>query len=413
MHRKSLYQITIDVAKSHGAYLYDAHRQELVLDLFGMYSSLPLGYNHPIFETPAFRQEILEAASVKIPNNEIATAAAEAFLEAFSGHPSMQPFSFFHFTCTGSLAVEAALKAARDFRGSRRPRVIAFKDSFHGINGYGGFVSDRFGNVRTRLDGFPGPYAELYENPVVRYRNGAPWVDEARRDRVLGQVGDALRADVERNIVAVLVEPIQCTAGDQAMDTRFLVGLRELCTAHEVPLVFDEVQTGFGGTGTMWYFEQCGVSPDIVAFGKKSQVSGIMVREPFGAIFRAPSRLEVTWDGDVLDMIRCRYILEAYQRFNILDNVRVRGPELAQGLRELPPLRNVRQAGLLIAFDFDGSEERDAYVRTMREHQAIMLPTQTHTVRWRPNLALTPEEARAALTKTSQALDTLYAHHPR
>lgn len=404
MHRKSAYHITLDLARSHGAWLYDQGRQAFLLDLFGLYASLPLGYRHPIFEEPAFREEILAAASVKIPNNEMATEAGERFLEAFSRHPAMRPFTGFHFTCTGALAVEAALKAARDYRGSTRPRLLAFKESFHGINGYGGLVTDRFGSVRTRLDGFPGPYSERLDNPVIRYRDGAPVADAALRARVLAQVADALRGDTARDIVAVLVEPIQCTAGDQVFDPEFLRGLRGLCTQHDVPLIFDEVQTGFGGTGSLWYFEQLGVVPDLVAFGKKTQVSGIMVREPFGTIFRTPVRLEVTWDGDLLDMIRCRFILEAYRRFQILEHVRALGPVLAQGLRALPGVRHVRQVGLLIAFDFDTRGERDAYVRRLLEARAIVLSTQERTVRWRPHLALTAAEAQAALTASAAAL---------
>lgn len=405
MHRKSFYHIMFDFTKSRGAYLYDRNRQEFLLDLFGMYSSLPLGYNHPIFEEPGFRHAILEAASVKIPNNEMATVQADEFLDAFRRHPSMRSFADFHFTCTGALAVEAALKTARDYRGSKRPRVIAFKESFHGINGYGGLVTDRFGSVRHRLDDFPGPFSERLDNPVIRYQAGVPQIDVALRDRVLEQVDGLCRSDVERNIVAVLVEPIQCTAGDYPFDPQFLIGLRRMCTRHDVPLIFDEVQTGFGGTGTMWYFEQVGVVPDIVAFGKKTQVSGIMVREPFGMIFDRPVRLEVTWDGDVLDMIRCRYILEAYGRCQILENVRVRGAFLAKELQGLPRIQGVRQVGLFLAFDFETTQERDAYIRRLWEHHAIALSTQERTVRWRPNLALTQEEAEAALTRSSAALE--------
>jgi L-lysine 6-transaminase len=380
-----------------------------LLDLFGLYSSLPLGYNHPIFAEPKFKNAIAEAAAVKIPNNEMATVPADAFLEAFSGHASMAPFAFFHFTCTGALAIEAALKTACDYRQSKNPKVITFQESFHGINGVGGWVTSRFGTVRDRLDGFPGPFSLQLENPVVRYQNGKRVVDAVLRNRVLTQVRDLLKSDRARDVVGVLVEPIQCTAGDQMMDREFLQDLRRLCTDYDTPLIFDEVQTGFGVTGTLWYFEQCGFVPDIVAFGKKTQTSGIMVRQPFGRIFDRPVRLEVTWDGDVLDMIRCHAILDAYQKYGILKNVEARGAQLAEGLRAIRELKNVRQVGLLIAFDFENTAERSAYVQGMLERKAIVSPTQQITVRWRPNLALTAEDGALALAKTADVFAKAYS----
>ncbi|HYR89092.1 MAG TPA: aminotransferase class III-fold pyridoxal phosphate-dependent enzyme [Terriglobia bacterium] len=408
MHRSSMFGIKLDLKRSKGAFIYDLGRNEFLLDLFGLYSSLPLGYNHPIFDEDSFKEEILAAAHVKIPNCEMATPEGDRFLEAFSNHPSMKPFKYFHFACTGALAIEAAIKTSIDHRGSKRPRVITFKESFHGINGYGGILTHRFAGVLKRLEGFPGHYwGEPLDNPVVRYRAGEKYVDEGLRAGVLERIRAELRNDPERNVAAVLVEPIQCTAGDQYFDLEFLRNLRALCTEFDVPLVFDEVQTGFGATGTIWYFEQCGFVPDIVAFGKKTQTSGIMVREPFGKIFDTPVRLEVTWDGDVLDMIRCRYVLEAYRRFKILDNVDVRSDFIGRHLRSIGGIQNVRNAGLLFAFDFDTTYDRDAYVRAMRERQTVVLATQERTVRWRPHLAFTADETELAVTRTAEALSAL------
>ena len=400
-----MFGIRADLARSKGAYLFDANRQELVLDLFSMFSALPLGYNHPIFSDGAFEREIMNAASVKVTNCEIATDVGDQFAEAFSAHPSMAPFKWFHYSCTGALAIEAAVKTAIDYKRARKPRVVTFKDSFHGINGYGGLLTDRFGSVKDRLEGMPGPsWGEPLDNPVVRYRDGEAVTDAALADRVLSQIADVFRADPE-NATAVLVEPIQCTAGDQYFDLRFLQALRTLCNDHDVPLIFDEVQTGFGSTGTMWYFEQCGLVPDIVAFGKKAQTSGIMVRERFGKIFERPVRLEVTWDGDLLDMIRCRHVLRAYERDDILANTERQGAHIEQQLRTMPQLRNVRRAGLLIAFDFDDAAARDEYVLELRKQQAIVNRTQAQTVRWRPHLAFSRDDADQALARSAHALE--------
>src|SRR2546426_701124 len=247
MHRSSMFGIKLDLRKSKGAFMYDLVRNEFVLDLFGLYSSLPLGYNHPIFQESSFKEELLAAANVKIPNCEMATPEGDRFLEAFSSHLSMKPFKYFHFACTGALAVEAAIKTSIDHRGSKHPRVITFKESFHGINGYGGILTHRFAGVRKRLDGFPGYYwGEPLDNPVIRYRSGEKYIERALGERVLERIRVEMRNDSDHNVAAVLVEPIQCTAGDQYFDPEFLKNLRSLCTEFDVPLVFDEVQTGFG-----------------------------------------------------------------------------------------------------------------------------------------------------------------------
>ncbi len=401
MHRKSFFKIKLDLKRSRGSFLYDAGRDQTVLDLFGLYSSLPLGYNHPVFDDPAFKNEILEWASVKIPNNEMITEAGDKFLAAFAGHPSMKPFSLFHFNCTGALAIETALKAARDYRGSKNPKLISFKGSFHGINSYGGFITDRTGGAAARLEDLPGPFSDQLPCPIGD--------DAALRTRVLSMIEDKLKADTARDYVGVLVEPIQCTAGDYVVDPKFLSELRQLCTTYDTPLIFDEVQTGFGGTGTFWYFEQLGFVPDIVAFGKKAQTSGIMVQEKFGAIFKRPVRLEVTWDGDVIDMIRSRTILEAYARFNILANVKKQGEKFFSELKAMPRIKNVRHVGMLIAFDFDAKDERDAFVQNLHKNLAICSSTQEKTVRFRPHLAMPDVDVALALEKTRQALGAIPA----
>ena len=86
-------------------------------------------------------------------------------------------------------------------------------------------------------------------------------------------------------------------------------------------MIFDEIQIGFGGTGKIWYYENLPVSPDILVFGKKTQLSGIAVKEKLSKIFKNSIRLEVTWDADIVDMIRCKYVIKAYKKYEILKHV--------------------------------------------------------------------------------------------
>lgn len=378
-HRSSLFGIRIDLTQSHGSYLYDLNTKREVLDLFGMYSSLPLGYNHQTFDRPSFTHAIDQYASVKMANCEFDSLETEKFVEEFTGHSSMRPFSHFHFCCTGALAIEAAVKTA--VHRSNREYVGVFEHSFHGINGYGGMLSSDTGPASRRLLGFYRGHSQVFEDP---------W-DEVSGQRVIAALGDA------SELAAVLVEPIQCTAGDRVLDVTFLRNLRAFCDHQNIPLIFDEIQTGFGGTGTMWYFEQLGFVPDIVVFGKKAQVSGIMVREDFSSIFNYPSKLEVTWDGDVLDMIRCRFILKEYKT-SLFENIKWRGDQFSKALP-------VRRVGLLMALDFSTTSERDGFVKRMWEEEAtIMIPTGANCVRLRPNLSITAAEANDAIRRMHRVM---------
>lgn len=388
--RSSIFNIKVDLSQSHGSYLYDVTTHRKVLDLFCMYSSLPLGYNHSIFNSEEFVQDCHYHLGVKVTNCEMNTDATEKFVAAFTEHASMRPFSHFHFCCTGALAIEAAVKTVIKARGLGM--IGTFENNFHGINGYGGLLASGDGPAAERLRGFRyGTEAHVFDNPTLTNRIG-----------LLKQI-----ESMNSVLSAIIVEPIQCTSGDYVINVDFLKALRLLCDASKLPIIFDEIQTGFGGTGTMWYFEQLGFTPDIVVFGKKTQVSGIMAREQFAKIFEQPNRLEVTWDGDVLDMIRCTAILNEYERSKVLDNVKWRGDQFDKGLRNI---LNFRRAGLLIAIDFESHQERDLFVKSMWEDEAtIMIPTGEKCVRWRPNLAITAAEVNDAIRRTQRVLRTVAA----
>ena len=216
-----------------------------------------------------------------------------------------------------------------------------------------------------------------------------------------------LNADLEEvyvelqkgRITCILVEPIQCSAGDLYYDRIFFVGLRELGKLFNVPVIHDEVQVGFGSTGHIWHYEHIGIEPDIVVFGKKTQLSGIMVKEKFGKIFEKENctKLEVTWDADVLDMIRCKYIIQAYKKYDILDNVIEQSDRLLTGLAEIEQIQNLRNCGLIIGFDLTNQLKRDTLVKKLYNNGLICNRTGEKSIRLRPNLSLNPDEVDLAL----------------
>lgn len=364
MYTSSIFNIKIDFEKSHDSYIYDKNTSQYFLDFLGGYSTLPLGYNHPIFQEPSYKESIARLSTVKIPNCEWITDEGLAFQEHFTEHPDMRMFQHFYFCCTGALAVEAAIKTAMEYKGNQN--IISLKNSFHGINGYGGMVSDRFPPIDNHLEGFPK----------------ATWCQDIA---------------YPYDVAAILVEPIQSTYGDNYLGRGNLQGLRDVCIERDIILIFDEIQTGFGTTGKMWYFQHLGIEPDIVCFGKKSQVSGIMVKEKFGKIFKSPLKLDVTWDGDLIDMVRCSYILKAYEKYNLLDNARTRGEQFINGLKGMPQLKNVRGIGCMAAFDFNTHAEQESFAHKAFGNGLLFNKTRDKTIRFRPNLNASSAEIQTAL----------------
>ncbi|MFH0988278.1 MAG: aminotransferase class III-fold pyridoxal phosphate-dependent enzyme [Parcubacteria group bacterium] len=399
MHQSSKFKIKIDFDKSRGAYIYDKNRKEYFLDFFGPYSISPLGYNHKIFKTATFKKEMLRVATTKVANCETISDEAADFLNVFTKLSGAEKFKHFHFCCTGALAIEAAIKTAIDAKPTDRPIVISLRHSFHGINSYGGTVTDRWTLANSRLTGMPRFDWPVIHNPKIIYRDNK--IDFIATKKGIARFKKEFTACIKKfkskNIVALLIEPVQSTAGDNYFPLEFFRLARQLCSRYNICLIFDEVQTGFGASGKMWYFQHTGIIPDIVAFGKKSQMSGIMVNKKFGRIFQAPVRLEVTWDGDLVDMLRCRYIMTAYKKFSLLENAKRRGEELLEGMKKVNGVLNSRGIGVLICFDFATKQGRDSFAKRAFELGLLFNATGTNSIRLRPPLTITSADVKKAL----------------
>ena len=375
--RSTKFGINIDFEKSHDSYLYDRNSDREILDFFGMYASLPLGYNHPVFKTKEFIDEFMRVSSFKINNCEFVSNETLEFDKMFREYAGQGLYKHFHYSCTGALAVEAAIKTCLEYKKYHTLNIVSFENSFHGINGYGGFVTSRFSGTKSRLAGLPVNYSTKIK-PDLR---------------------EVARVFKNENPTCLLVEPIQCSAGDLYFDIEFFQGLRKVCDEYDVPLIFDEIQVGFGGTGKLWYFQHLDIIPDIVVFGKKTQLSGIMAIEKLGDIFKPEKsvRLEVTWDGDVSDMVRCKYIMKAYQENNILKNVADRSVELIDALTVTPQIENLRNCGLMVGFDLSDTKKRDILLSKLYKSGLVCNKTGNRSIRLRPNLNITEHEIQHAI----------------
>lgn len=380
------FNLKIDYEKSLYSYVYDRNTSRLYLDFLNHFSSLPLGYNHPALKSYEYIKEVMRVAHTKTAMCEYDSYERDEFLNEFKAFADAEnKYPFIHFSCTGALAVEAAIKTAWAHSDYKAHNILRLNNSFHGINSFGNFFTDRR-MVGNRLEGIPNLLIGDQHTQQVALPYHA--------------ILSILKSDYSRSqYAAVLIEPIQCTYGDEYIgdDYGALVEIREYCTKYNIPLIFDEIQTGFGATGKVWYHQHIGIEPDIIIFGKKAQVSGIMVKEQFSKIQNDFWKLAVTFDGDLMDMIRCKYIIREIKESNLLQNISDKGELLINSLKNISALKNVRGIGGIIAFDFDTREERDSFYRKAFNNGLICNPTSEKTIRMRPNLCLDNNDIETAI----------------
>lgn len=370
--------IKFNLSKSHGSYIYDDNRECEFLDLMSMYSSLPLGYNHYVFDDKKYINSILEYSKVKTCNCEYNTEERELFEKEFLDFVNVKKYDFVHFASTGALSVEMAIKAAIDFSKKPEGKVVYFEKSFHGILGYSNFITDRIGSTKDRLDGF------------INYN----WIKVSNSE----ELEFVLSSD--SNISCVIIEPIRCTQGDLYYEESELDSIYSICKKYSVITVTDEIQTGFGATGNIWYTND---KSDIIVFGKKSQVSGFLTSKKIGSTLN-PIRYCVTWDGDVLDMIRSRYIIKTINKDDLLSNVNQLGNYFLSELSRIEGIKNVRGKGFIIAFDMDNKEKRDYFYKRCIENKLLVNLTGEVSIRLRPNLCIDKKTIDESLQRIKDSL---------
>jgi L-lysine 6-transaminase len=189
--------------------------------------------------------------------------------------------------------------------------------------------------------------------------------------------------------------------------------MRELCDEYDALLIFDEVQTGCGLTGTPWAYQQLGVAPDVVAFGKKTQVCGVMAGrrtdEIAENVFAVASRINSTWGGNLTDMVRARRILEVIEADELFDRAAEQGRYLRDRLDELADefpamVIDPRGRGLMCAFSLPTAADRDELIGQLWQRGVIVLPAGKDGVRFRPALTVSRTEIDLAVTAVRDVL---------
>lgn len=420
------YDMTFDMERSHGVTIYDSRYNRELLDLFTCFASVPLGYNHPkMTGDHLFTRSLLNAALTNPSNSDVYTVEYAHFVETFGrvAAPSYLPHAF--FVSGGALAIENALKVAMDWKVQKNfqkghgvekgTKVLHFEQAFHGRSGYTMSLTNTQPDKTKWFAKFDWP---RIPNPKLAFPlTPENLADTQRREK---QAADQIKQAFTNHpddICAIIIEPIQAEGGDNHFRKEFMEMLRILADENDALLIYDEVQTGVGLTGKFWCHEHFGESarPDIVAFGKKMQVCGILagtrVDEIETNVFRVPSRINSTWGGNLTDMVRATKILEIIDGDRLLHHVEQTGAYLLQQLHALAGahqvISNVRGRGLLCAFDFPDRQRRDAFLKLGMAHGALFLGCGDRSIRFRPALIIEAAAIDRAMSIAGTVIDRL------
>lgn len=384
----------VDTKKSHGSWVVDTEGRKY-LDCYSQFASQPVGWNHP--KLIAAKDKLADVALTKIANSDMYCPEYAEFLESFA---SITPdFNHYFFIDGGSLAVENALKAAFDWKMKRLNlreyevnslQVMHLEEAFHGRSGYTLSLTN---TMPVKTWGYPKLNWARIQNPKILPHIGDTAVREAQS---LNRAEFYLK---QGKVAAVILEPIQGEGGDNHFRNQYLYDLYDLTRKYDVMFIFDEVQTGIGLTGKMWAYQHLNFKPDMICFGKKTQTCGFCANSKIDEVeknvFTESGRINSTWGGNIVDMVRFIILLKIIQEENLVENAAEVGDYLLSKLQELP-LTHVRGKGLMIAFSFDNMDRRNEIIERLSPYM-LVLKSGYESIRLRPQLGFSFEDADQAV----------------
>ncbi len=407
------FQVVIDLEKSRGRRIVDAVTGNSYLDMYSFFASMPIGFNHPYFDGVSVREDLIAAATCKVANSDVYSVPYAEFVSTLSRVMGLPPLERYFFIEGGAAAVENTLKAAMDWKvrknlaagkGERGTGILHFERAFHGRSGYtlgltntdpsktNYFAKFDWPRVPAPCLDFTLPEGEREDDARDREAASAERIEEIFRER-------------SADIAAIITEPIQAEGGDRHFRREWFWKLRDLCDRYDVLLIFDEVQTGLGMTGRNWCCEHFDVLPDMIAFGKKAQVCGVMAGPRLDEVeencFRIGGRINSTWGGNLVDMVRATHFLRIIERENLVENAREMGACFLARLREVqeeePLISRARGCGLMLAFDLPTPDLRDAFWKELFANGLLALCCGERSIRFRPVLDIRSEDIDEAI----------------
>ncbi len=368
----------VEFVRGEGTVLWDAEGKEY-LDFLAGISVCSVGHCNPAV-VAAVREQ---AGTLMHTSNLFYTEPMVRLAERLS-ESSLGGRVF--FSNSGTEANECAIKIARKNahrRGVENPEIVSFERDFHGRT-YGALSA----TPKLAQDRALGPMLPGFRSVAF---------DDA----------DALRDAVGENTAAILIEPIQGEAGIYPLSDETLLAARELCDEAEALLIFDEIQTGMGRTGSLWAYEQTPVRPDVLT-SAKALGGGL----PIGACVTAPAASEVleagdhgsTFAGGPVVSAAALTVLELVDDAALLRRVRELGATLREGLLAVDGVEEVRGRGLMLGVGLVEGIDAAAIGADLLERGLIVNVPEPRTIRLLPPLTLDPEQIDRAVALISDAL---------
>src|SRR3990172_1097902 len=415
--------LVFDLKRSQGSYIYDSRNGRRFLDFFSFFATQPVGLNHPRMVEPAFKEKMAEVPIHNPSNSDVYTVPMAEFVDTFDRVAIPQELPYLFLVAGGSVGVENALKTAFDWkvrknlargRGEKGSLVLHFREAFHGRTGYSISMTNTADPRKTMY--FPKFDWPRIDNPKLRFPV-ASHVDEviAAEKEAVRQIEKAIE-DHPDEVASLIIEPIQGEGGDNHFRPEFLRKLRELAFEHEFLFIVDEVQTGVGLTGKMWAYQHFGFTPDVLVFGKKTQICGILagrrIDEVEKNVFHESTRINSTWGGNLVDMVRFGRYLEIIEEEKLVERSRQVGGLLLAELEKLQEenpgrISNARGRGLMCAFDLPDAETRDRFKKLAFESGMLILGSGRRSIRFRPTLSVGEEEVEQGTSILRRVLSSL------
>ena len=402
------FDMTLDLKESKDGYLFDSKRGKRMLDFFTFVASSPLGMNHPKLNDEKFIMEIGRIALNKPSLSDIYAKEQAEFVETFFNIAVPSYFKYSFYIEGGALAVENTIKAAIDwkvqknfqkgYKEEKGKKIIHFKEAFHGRSGYTLSLTN---TDPVKIYYFPKFDWPRVTNPKITFplnEENLKKVIELERQS-LDEIRQAIH-DNKDDIAGLIIEAIQGEGGDNHFRKEYFMQLRQICNENDIMFIIDEVQTGIAMTGKWWAHEHF-IKPDLISFGKKTQVCGILstdrIDEVEENVFKKPSRINSTWGGNIVDMFRFKRILEIIEEENLVKNAETTGKYLQDKIHELEnkypgKVSNGRGLGLFCAFDVKDTDMRNAIVKNAVDEGMLILGCGPKSIRFRPPLTVTPEK---------------------
>jgi 4-aminobutyrate aminotransferase len=409
--------LKVPVVRGEGAYVWDVEGKRY-LDFATGLGVTNTGHCHPKVV------EAIQHQATQLLHMQGNIASNEPSLKLIEGLRKIVPpeLDRFFFANTGSEAVEASIKLARQATG--RTNIIAFQRGFHGRTiGTMSLTSSKIiyrGGYQPLMAGvFFSPYSYCYRCPVG-INNGVGTCDDC--GWVLDQVRFLLRSQTAPNeTAAILVEPVLGEGGYIVPTPAFIKGLREICDEHGILLILDEIQSGFGRTGRYFAFEHFGVMPDILVIAK-----GIASGMPLSAIVAREELFELTpvgshggtYGGNMVSCAAGVATLAVFEEENLVENSAQLGEVLLAQLKTLqemhPCIGDVRGLGLMVGTEFVKpstlipDKKRAEAVRNACVEMGLLIVTcgtDSNIIRWIPPLTISRDQLQDAIDIFGKAVE--------